>query len=186
MLTAIGDMLSRVQPASRIDEDLGTLLARYAALVRRTVCKIAAGRAAAPEEIEQRVLESLWKAAREQTILHPASYVYRIAVRETVRALRRERRDPVSDNEAAAHEEPAGAPDPERAAAGREVARAVDRALARLHAERAAAVRAHVAGFSVEEIMQANGWTYQKARNLIARGVADLREALRAEGIDGA
>lgn len=43
---------------------------------------------------------------------------------------------------------------------------------------------AHLAGFSAEEIMAMHGWPYQKARNLIARGMAELREKLRAEGVD--
>jgi hypothetical protein len=29
------------------------------------------------------------------------------------------------------------------------------------------------------------GWTYQKARNLIARGMADVREALARRGVRG-
>jgi DNA-directed RNA polymerase specialized sigma24 family protein len=47
------------------------------------------------------------------------------------------------------------------------------------------AVRAHLAGFDVREVMRMNGWTYQKARNLIARGMAELREALQDRGIHG-
>ena len=50
----------------------------------------------------------------------------------------------------------------------------------------AGSVAAHLQGFDVREIMRAYGWTYQKARNLIARGMQDLREALRSRGIHGA
>ena len=46
-------------------------------------------------------------------------------------------------------------------------------------------MRAHLAGFDVQEIIGMYGWPYQKARNLIARGMADLRAALRRRGIDG-
>jgi DNA-directed RNA polymerase specialized sigma24 family protein len=49
--------------------------------------------------------------------------------------------------------------------------------------DRARAVKAHLAGFSVEEIMALCGWPYQRARNLIARGMADLRLALRERGM---
>ena len=48
--------------------------------------------------------------------------------------------------------------------------------------DRAKAVRLHLAGHAVDEIMQVHGWTYQKARNLIARGMSDLRDALRKGG----
>jgi len=33
--------------------------------------------------------------------------------------------------------------------------------------------------------MRMYGWPYQRARNLIARGMGDLRGALGARGIDG-
>ena len=49
--------------------------------------------------------------------------------------------------------------------------------------DRARAVRAHLAGFSVQEVMALCGWPYQRARNLIARGMADLRDALRERGV---
>jgi len=56
-------------------------------------------------------------------------------------------------------------------------------AIATLEPKRGQAVRAHLAGFSVHEIMEMQGWTYNTARNLIARGMADLRGALRKRGI---
>ena len=74
--------------------------ARFDALVRDygRLIRHAIRRAAGPDaprladDIEQVVLVSLWQQiAREQTIEHPASYVYRAAVRETVRAVRRDR-----------------------------------------------------------------------------------------------
>ena len=174
-----------VSVAPEIERALGDLLRQYTALIRRVVCKAAAGRSSEPEEIEQRVLEALWSAAREQTIRHPASYVYQIAVRETVRALRRQQQQPWAVTQEVAERVAAPAADPEEEAAATELGRAVERALQGLSRDRATAARAHLAGFAVEEIMEAQGWSYQKARNLIARGVADLRAALRAEGIDG-
>jgi hypothetical protein len=35
----------------------------------------------------------------------------------------------------------------------------------------------------VDEIMARHGWSYQKARNLIARGMADLRRILMENGL---
>jgi hypothetical protein len=37
----------------------------------------------------------------------------------------------------------------------------------------------------VAAIMPMYGWSYQKARNLIARGMSDLRSELRRRGVDG-
>ena len=46
------------------------------------------------------------------------------------------------------------------------------------------AVRLHLEGMTTTEIGSLMEWTEPKARNLVYRGLADLREALRAEGID--
>ena len=44
-------------------------------------------------------------------------------------------------------------------------------------------VRMHLAGYPREEIAKLMGWTEAKTRNLLYRGLADLRERLTAEGI---
>ena len=56
-------------------------------------------------------------------------------------------------------------------------------ALELLAPDRARAVRGHLAGLDAHELMQLYGWSYQRTRNLVARGMADLRDALRARGV---
>ena len=80
---------------------------------------------------------------------------------------------------------PSRLPNPESTATAVELGARIDRAIDSLLVERRQAVRAHLAGYSVDEIMQAYGWPYQKARNLIARGMSDLREELRKAGYGG-
>lgn len=161
------------------------LVERYGRLISSVVARVG-GRAAGlvQEDVEQRVLLALWKQVeREQTIDHPSSYIYRAAVRETVRVLREEDMppaEPVGDHPEAAG---AGAGDPYQALEAREQAAQIEAGLNGLQPDRARAVRAHLAGFEVGEIMAMYGWPYQKARNLIARGMADLRDALRAQGV---
>jgi len=46
-------------------------------------------------------------------------------------------------------------------------------------------VRTYLAGYGTTEIGELMGWTEAKARNLVYRGLADLRVRLRAMGIDG-
>jgi RNA polymerase sigma factor (sigma-70 family) len=170
------------QPDARFE----ALVREYGRLIRHAIRR--AARADAPrraDDIEQAVLVSLWQqVAREQVIDHPASYVYRAAVRETVRAIRRDRSQ-------SARAEPAS-PRMELVATGttpdddvrrREQRQALRASLETLAPDRARAVKAHLAGFSVEEIMALCGWPYQRARNLIARGMADLRLALRERGM---
>jgi DNA-directed RNA polymerase specialized sigma24 family protein len=57
--------------------------------------------------------------------------------------------------------------------------------MTRLPPERREAVQAHLAGYDVNEIMRMFGWNYQKARNLVGRGMMDLRAMLIEKGIRG-
>ena len=56
----------------------------------------------------------------------------------------------------------------------------VTRALRRMPRERRLAAVRHLAGGSVAELMAETGWSYQKARNLISRGLGDLKRTVSA------
>jgi RNA polymerase sigma factor (sigma-70 family) len=170
------------------DSALEQLLKHYGALIRSVVSRTAGRESGVSrDDIEQQVVINLWKQLeREQTIDHPASYIYRAAVRETIRAVRRER----------AREQPAGDAEdvagsvlddetPETALQRKQRAAELAQAIAELQPERGLAVQAHLAGYDVAEIMRMFDWPYQKARNLIARGMTDLRTRLIEKGIRG-
>ena len=163
---------------------LEDLVRRYGRLIRHAIRKAGGPEVSAlADDIEQTVIVNLWQQiAREQTIDHPASYLYKAAIRETVRAVRREREraDAAALALPRADIEPA---DPESLAVARQRGEVVSAALAELAPDRARAVRAHLGGWSVQEIMEVTGWTYQRARNLVARGMSDLRSALAARGV---
>jgi DNA-directed RNA polymerase specialized sigma24 family protein len=135
------------------------------------------------QDVAQEVLLALWKRLEgEQTLEVGSSYVYRAAVRETVRALRREgsRRSEPIDEETAADSTSHGVF--ERLAESERGAQ-IEACLLALSLERGRAVRAHLRGFEIGEIMGLYGWPYQKARNLLSRGMTDLRRLLREKGI---
>jgi RNA polymerase sigma factor (sigma-70 family) len=162
-----------------------TLVPKYARLIAAAVLRVG-GRAALAhrEDIEQQVLVDIWKQLeREQNITHPSSYVYKAAVRETVRHLRRERARATDPLEAESASQDEGRGGPCAAAAGREKAAQIEASIQELAPDRQRAVRAHLMGFEVREIMSMHGWTYQRARNLIARGIGELRRSLRLKGI---
>lgn len=169
---------------SHFDELVGS----YGKLITRVIARVG-GRvdASSRDDIEQKVLISLWKQlSGEQRVSHPSSYIYKAAVRETVRALRQQDRQ----DQPAAHEEEMvqvadARPDSHQQLASKEQAAQLEAALSALTPDRARAVRAHLLGWEVEEIMTLQGWPYQKARNLIARGMADLRQHLMEAGIHG-
>jgi RNA polymerase sigma factor (sigma-70 family) len=161
-----------------------TLVEGFGRLVAQAVRRVA-GRAAGNDldDIQQDVMLALWKRlSREQSIEHPASYLYTAAVREAVRAvdrLRRRAEDPLGPATFELRVEP----DAERAVEEREQQAVLAAALDALAPDRARAVRGHLAGLTVDEVMQLYGWSYQRTRNLVARGMTDLKAALNARGV---
>lgn len=167
-------------------EAVDELLARHRPLIRRVVRHVAGRRAESVlDDVEQKVMIGVWRRLQgEQALELTPSYLYKAALRETVRTLRQEsarRVEPLGDG---LSEPPAEAPGPADELRGRERGEAIEACLQELAPERQRAVRLHLLGFRVEEMMTVCGWPYQKARNLIARGMADLRVALRSRGID--
>jgi len=175
--------MNEVQIAS--DDDLAGVARDYARLIRSAVASVAGAAASRiGDDVEQGVLVSLWKAVSggEQKIRHPSSYIYRAAVRETVRVLRSEERHWEGATVVDVDLVQPG-PGPERLAASGELGRDIQHAVDGLSGDRRRAVQAHLAGFDVAEIMSMYGWTYNQARNLVARGMADLRRLLRERGV---
>jgi RNA polymerase sigma factor (sigma-70 family) len=183
MASVTAASLEPSSPAGREGRFEG-MVRQYGRLISSVVARVG-GRATSlfREDIEQQVLIELWRQVdREQKIDHPSSYLYKAAVRETVRVLRRElSREVVPDG----GQEARGGESPYQSLAGKEQAALVEECVASLASERQRAVRAHLSGFDVQEIMAMHGWPYQKARNLVARGMAELREALLHKGIRG-
>jgi RNA polymerase sigma factor (sigma-70 family) len=136
------------------------------------------------EDIEQEVRLDLWKqVARGQQIDYPATYIYKATIRETLRALRRTAaRDTVSIESSGVAETLHDAVDPFHALAAKEQFREIILAIRCLAPDRQHAVRAHLTGFGFNEIMGLYGWSYQRTRNLISRGMADLRTSLNSFG----
>lgn len=168
---------TRPEPPHRRFEGL---VREYSRLIRGVVRKVAGVNAdRIADDAEQEILLALWQQVRQdRPIASPVSYIYRAAVRETVRLVRAVHADRLQRIETARHS-PSAEPDP---LARLEETRAADRiraALARLPDDRRRAVQAHLAGLSAEEIGAVTGWSYNRTRNLVAKGLADLRRSLR-------
>ena len=171
---------------SPVDDPAGfeSLARDYARLIRSAIHKVAgADSDRLGDDIEQRLLTDLWKRQRQgDPIKHPSTYIYRAAVRETVRALKRDVRR--AEAPLSPWLEAGPRDDPHSRLRRREIEAALNEELDAIRPDRARAVRFHLAGFEVADIMALQGWSYQKARNLIARGMADVRARLRKRGID--
>ncbi|HSG81503.1 MAG TPA: RNA polymerase sigma factor, partial [Gemmatimonadota bacterium] len=118
----------------------------------------------------------------EKITVAPASYVYRTAVSAALDLMRRRRalrEDPcewLEDGIAAG-----AASRPDRAIELEEAAEQLARCLAALPASRRVVVRMHLLGYHRREIAEQLGWTEAKTRNLLYRGLADLK-ALLSDG----
>lgn len=141
------------------------------------------------DEVMQEVRIRLWRArgTSEQVGQTNTSYVYRTASSAALDVIRRrrarqaDRHDAIEEESVAVLASPG--PDPHRALEGSELEDKVDRAIEEIPASRRPAVRMHLAGYPRDEIADLMGWTEAKTRNLLYRGLADLRERLSAQGV---
>ncbi len=141
------------------------------------------------DEVMQDVRIRLWRArsSGEQIEALPTSYIYRTTVAAAVDLLRQRRRggvasvDEVAPIEAA--EEVATPLDATRDAEQREGVERIMAAVDALPEARRAVVRMHLMGYERGEIATTLGWTDGKTRNLLYRGLADLRALLAGHAI---
>ncbi len=134
------------------------------------------------DELFQDVRIRLWKARGEAEEMGElsASYVYRTATSAALDMIRKRRRGPVQlplNEELASPTEE----NPEQELGKRELERRLESALESLPERRRPVVRMHLAGYGREEIAEVLGWTEAKTRNLLYRGMADLRALLKEE-----
>ena len=142
------------------------------------------------DELAQEVRVRLWGAlgTNERIDAVTPSYLYRAATTAAIDMVRRRRSargdplDQVDDAEVSARRAPST---PDRDASLRELSERIDEALLTIAASRRPVVRMYLAGYGTAEIGELMGWTEAKARNLVYRGLADLRARLRDLGIDG-
>jgi RNA polymerase sigma-70 factor (ECF subfamily) len=73
--------------------------------------------------------------------------------------------------------------DPARSVEASELSAQLDRAIEAITPSRRPVVRMYLAGYSGEEVAKVMGWSEPKTRNLLYRGLADVRERLTEMGI---
>jgi RNA polymerase sigma factor (sigma-70 family) len=175
-----------MSPMDAASAALDALIARCAEKVRQV------GRAhrldpAEVDEVFQEVRIRIWSAmGRGERIADlPASYVYRTAASVALDYLRRRRsrRVDVSDPIHLTTDPVAAAPGAVETLEVQELGNTIDEALDELPPARRGPVRMYLAGYSKEEIGAVLGWSEPRTRNLLYRGLADLRALLERRGI---
>jgi len=169
----------------------GDVSAALEAVLRRfrTMVRSVGARHALPEHeldaLLQEVRVRLWRGrtSSEEISALPTSYVYQAATSAAIDLLRQRRRQEtrhVDDGDLLLGQMavPGSAEDE---VAAQELARRVDAALAGLIASRRIVVRMSLAGYSRQEIGARLDWSDAKVRNLLSRGMQELRDALRRQ-----
>lgn len=142
------------------------------------------------DEVLQDVRIRLWRASSTPTKLETltAAYIYRAATSAAIDLLRRRRMrrelsmEPDVPGEHVA--EPAASTSADDEVISAEMLEQVEEALQALVPSRRAVVRMHLQGYGREEIAALLRWSEAKTRNLLYRGLDDLRAELRARGIE--
>lgn len=178
----------RVPAAPPDDRELSLLLddivRRFAGSIRATGARYRLP----PSDIgeaEQEVRIRLWRVcgSPENIARLSASYLQRVVTTAVLDLLRRRRRtamhDPVEDLPL-----PAPGPGPDADVEAASLGIVVSAAVESLGLARRTVVKLHLEGYRREEIEALLGWSEAKTRNLLYRGLSDLREHLTARGID--
>jgi RNA polymerase sigma-70 factor (ECF subfamily) len=178
--TAYGRSTATSRHGDAVSAALEELFSRYAALVRQ----VARRRNLSEDDIDevfQDVRIRLWRALAtgQKIAVTPPSYVYRTAVSAALDLIRRRRAR--REEEIDRHQDglaTATTALPDQTVEALEFAAELAHAVALLGEPRRLVVRMHLGGYHRREIAELLGWTEPKTRNLLYRGLADLRARL--------
>jgi len=163
------------------------LLDRFSHLIRAHILKFNLSRYGLdPEDIAQDVRIKIWKLLEsEKKVSNYASYIRKIVDSSVIDQLRKFRREEGIYN----HEKQRQIAEQELEYC-QEVSRLknleeiIGRTVESLLASRRQAVKLYLLNLSIQEIADYLGWTADKTRNLLYRGLADLKKKLRELEID--
>lgn len=129
-----------------------------------------------------RVLESLRKTEHERH--PPASFLWKVAYSATIDEIRRvrRRRETTVEMPELERKGPVDAEGPLRSRVSDELADALEGCLRRLRENRRLMVGFYLLGHNLAESEELSGWPPKRVRNLLYRGLADLRRCLTVKG----
>ena len=141
------------------------------------------------DELVQEVRLRLWSAlgSSERIGSVSPSYLYRAATTAAIDVIRRRRTGREEAIESLTLMPTPAAVDrrrPDRDTELAELGALIEQALEGVSDSRRPVVRMYLTGMGSGEIAELMGWTEAKARNLLYRGLADLRERLTALGVN--
>lgn len=175
------------RPDAEVSRALRDLLERFDAFIRRTASRHGL-MGQDVDDVVQDLRVRVWKSFGTAELIRRANptYMYRVAVSASLDIIRSRRT--ARSAAASLDEVHPGVLVDERASAeagmaARELGRAVHDALGMLAESRRGVVRMYLSGYDRFEIAEMLGWTEGKTRNLLYRGLEDLRGVLTSRGI---
>jgi RNA polymerase sigma-70 factor (ECF subfamily) len=139
------------------------------------------------EDIVQAALLRVLKVMKsgEQNRTFPASYIWKVAYSATADEIRRvRRRQEVPLGEEIVNEmRPGVRSDPYQDQSLRELGGRIEQCLQRMQERRSLVVGFFLLGHSLAESERLTGWDGKKVRNLLYRGLSDLRSCLASKGL---
>src|SRR5262245_5965937 len=182
-----------------VEAQFNAILDKYGAFLRQTIARICPKDLGIQfDDIEQQSRLRLGRGIEAESAIHfHRSYIYKIVVSVTINAIRRAKARREEQLRLAGDDEDEDVTgtvaitltdnaknSPEARAEREELLRKAEEAMARLPENRRLAVGLHLKGMTTDEIADLMGWSEPKARNLVYRGLKDLRGALRDAGVE--
>jgi RNA polymerase sigma factor (sigma-70 family) len=169
------------------EKELEDILCRFSSFIRSHIHKFNIQKFGLdPDDIAQEVRIKIWRVlTNEKTIDNYASYIKKIvnsSVIDQLRKLKREEGIFLQEKQACVSELKMSY----EAEMLREkhIQEKIGRAVEALIDSRKKAVRLYLLSMSIEEIAAFFGWSRDKTRNLLYRGLADLKKILKEKDID--
>ncbi|MEO7360423.1 MAG: sigma-70 family RNA polymerase sigma factor [Gemmatimonadaceae bacterium] len=172
-------------PPDHFSAEIEAALARLERMVRSAGARYGVGDDDAGA-LMQDVRIRLWRAHTdsEEIARLPTSYIYRTAATAALDLVRKRRRN--EDREPSLDSAPTAAlvsrTSADHDALASDLGAAIMRELNTMVEARRVVVRMHLSGYEREEMISLLGWTDAKVRNLLYRGLQDLRERLTRAG----
>jgi len=169
------------------EREFVALLDQFAGFIRFHILKFNLGRFGLdPDDISQDVRLRLWKLLHsEKKVDNYASYIRKIVDSAVIDQLRRWKREEgivrTEKNNKIAELELTYNPEIERLARLKEI---IAHCVEGLIPSRKRVVKLYLLGMNTEEIATHLGWSQDKTRNLLYRGLADLKKLLRERDIE--
>lgn len=169
------------------ESELRQILDRFSSLIRIHIIKFNPQRFGIdPDDISQEIRIKIWRLLQhEKNIRYYSSYIKKIVNSSAIDLLRKRKRDEgiifaekqmrISESK---KDYPAAFPFDE------ELRDTVARAVESLIESRRKVVRLHLLDMTIEEISSFYNWSSNKTRNLLYRGLADLKRILKDKEID--